>query len=171
MMPACNPHGPEGNLEEPTKVRILEFFDNLSEKAIREEPILIRPTTDQEVAYIASRAEEAMLAAEAGNFGSLEAEASEGAPSEEVFDGQDESAGEQSGKVAGSSSEEDTAEGQLQEEPLAPGRKKRVLRKAVSGVSAHQSSSSSEVGRQGRAAARSPTATRATYEAHHRGNI
>jgi hypothetical protein len=131
MMPVCNAHGPEGNLEEPGEVRVLEFFDNLSEKAIREEPILICPTTPEEVAYIASRAEEAMLAAEAGIFGSLEAEASEGVPSEEVLAGQGEAAGEQSGEAAGSSNEEDTAEEQLQEEPPAPGRKKRVLRKRV----------------------------------------
>jgi hypothetical protein len=160
MMPACNAHGPEGNLEEPTEVRVLEVFDNLSEKAIREEPTLIRSTTNQEVAYIASRAEEAMLAAEAGNFSSLEAEASEGVPSEEVLVGQGESAGEQSGEVAGSSNEEDAAEEQLQEEPPAPGRKKRILRKAASGVPAHQSSSSSEVpgkGTAGKAAQRQGT--------------
>jgi hypothetical protein len=94
MMPVCNAHGPEGNLEEPTEVHVLEFFDNLSEKAIREEPTLIRPTTPEEVAYIASRAEEAMLAAKTGIFGSLEAEASEGVPSEEALAGQDGSAGE-----------------------------------------------------------------------------
>ena len=90
----------------------------MSEKAIREESTLIRPTTDEEVAYIASRAEEANLATEAGSFGFTEPEASEEEMiSEETLAGQGEIAGEQSGMVAGSSSVEDTTEEQLHEEP------------------------------------------------------
>jgi hypothetical protein len=161
MMPVCNAHGLDGTWDEPSAERAQEFFDNLSERAIREEPVLIRPTTDEEVAYIASRAEEANLAAKAGSFGFMEAEASEEeAMSEETPDGQGETIGEQSGKVAGGFPVEDTAEEQPREEPPAPEKKKRVLRKAASGAPAHQPSSSGEVpgkGAAGKAAQRQGT--------------
>ena len=42
-------------------------LQNLSERYVRDEPLLIRDTTKAELAYIAARAEEAELAKEAGN--------------------------------------------------------------------------------------------------------
>lgn len=156
MMPVCNAHGLDRTWEEPPSERAHEFFDNLSERTIREESNLIRPTTYEEVAYIASRAEEANLATEAGSFGFTKEEADEEEVMlEETLVGQGEVVGQQSGMVAGSSPVEDATEEQLHEEPPAP--KKRVLRKAVSGVPAHQPSSSSEVpgkGAAGKAAQR-----------------
>ena len=77
MMPVFNAHGLDQTWAEPDAEQVQEFFDNLSERAIREETNFIRPTTDEEVAYIASRAEEAALAAEAGSVGFMEDEASE----------------------------------------------------------------------------------------------
>ena len=51
------------------------------EKAVREEPELIRATTDEEVAYIGNRVEEAGLAEAAGGSGSTAADiAEEGVP-------------------------------------------------------------------------------------------
>ena len=61
MMPVFNVHGLDPTWAEPKAELVQEFFDNLSEGTIREEPLLIRPTTDKEVAYIASRAEEEAL--------------------------------------------------------------------------------------------------------------
>ena len=37
MMPVCNAHGLDGTWDEPSAERVQEFFDNLSERAIREE--------------------------------------------------------------------------------------------------------------------------------------
>ena len=62
MMLVLNTHGLDQTWAEPDEARVQEFFDNLSERLIRDEPRLIRDTTDEEVAYIASRAEEAALA-------------------------------------------------------------------------------------------------------------
>ena len=99
----------------------------MSERAIREDPILIRPTTDEEIAYIASRAEEANLAAEAGDFGFMGEDTSEETAPEETSTEQEEVAEEQSGKVAGGSTVEGPAKELPHEEPPAPGKKKRVL--------------------------------------------
>ena len=67
----------------------------MSERAIRENSNLIRPTTDEEVAYIASRAEEANLAAEAGNFGFTGEDTSEEETvPEEILAEQEEAIGE-----------------------------------------------------------------------------
>ena len=42
------------------------------EKYVCDEPLLIRDTTEEELAYIAARAEEAALAEEAGSLGTME---------------------------------------------------------------------------------------------------
>jgi hypothetical protein len=89
------------------------------------------------VAYIASRAEEAALAEEAGSIGFVEDEAS----AEEDFAERGEPAGAHSGTAAGGPSAEgtaeETAEEEAEEEPHeehpVPGKKRRVLRRAVSG--------------------------------------
>ena len=75
MMPVFNAHCLDQTWAEPDAAWVQEFFDNLSKRPIREEPQLIHDTTDEEVAYIASRAEEATLAKEASNIGFMEDEA------------------------------------------------------------------------------------------------
>jgi hypothetical protein len=62
-----NAHGLDATWAEPTEEEAQKFIDNLTERAVREEGHLIRATTDEEVAYIATRAEEENLAAEAGS--------------------------------------------------------------------------------------------------------
>ena len=91
---------------EPSVERAHEFFDNLSERAIREETNFICPTTDEEVAYIASRAEEAALAEEAGSVGFVEDEAN----AEEDFTEQGKPAREHCGAAVGGPATEDTTE-------------------------------------------------------------
>jgi hypothetical protein len=61
-MPVFNAHGLDAAWAEPSEEEAQKFFDNLTEKAIRVEDDLIRDTTEEEVAYIATRAEEANLA-------------------------------------------------------------------------------------------------------------
>ena len=89
-----------------------EFFDNLEERAINEDEKkgLTRNTSDAELAYIASRAEEAKAAAEAGEFGFTveEAEAVQAANlaaedelAEEEESAEEEPAEEPSGSAAG----------------------------------------------------------------------
>jgi hypothetical protein len=140
-MPMFNAHGLDPTWVEPSAEQAQKFFDNLSERAIREETNLVRATTDEEVAYIATRVEEANLAAEASSVGFTEWETSDAEVIlEEDPAGEDKAAGEQSGAAAESSSDEDAAEEQPQEEPPAPKKAKRVLRKAASGVPANQTS-------------------------------
>jgi hypothetical protein len=140
-----NAHGLDATWVEPSTEQAQKFFDDLSKRAIREETNLVRATTVEEVAYIATRMEEANLAAEAGSVGFTEWETSDAEVIlEEDPTREDKAAGEQSGAAAESSSDEDAAEERPQEEPLAPKKAKRVLRKAASGVPANQTSSSSE---------------------------
>ena len=73
------------------------FFDNLSERYVHDEPQLIHDTIEEELAYIAARAEEAALAEEAGSMGTVEDEADE----EKEFSGWKESTGEHSGTGVG----------------------------------------------------------------------
>ena len=94
MMPVCNAHGLDRTWVEPPPEQVQEFFDSLSERATREDPILIHPTTDEEIAYIASRAEEANLAAEAGDFGFMGEDTSEETAPEETSTEQEEIVGE-----------------------------------------------------------------------------
>jgi hypothetical protein len=75
-MPVFNAHGLDATWAEPTEEEAQKFFDNLTERAVREGD-LIRATTDEEVAYIATRAEEANLAVEAGSVGFTEWETSD----------------------------------------------------------------------------------------------
>lgn len=146
MMPACNAHGVDGTWTEPPADRVQEWFDTLVEKFVQEEPELIHATTDDEVAYIASRAEEARLATEASGSGSAAAGiAEEGEVPEETTADQDKAIGEQGDEAAGNPTDEDAPKEQLYQEPPAPPRKSRVLRKAVSGDLVHPSSSGGEV--------------------------
>src|SRR3954465_3604544 len=71
MMPACDSHGVDRTWIPPKPDVLLNFFDNLTEvaKSKDEARELTRDTTAQEVACIASRAEEAAAAAAAGEFG------------------------------------------------------------------------------------------------------
>ena len=52
-----------------------EFFDNLSEKYVRDKPLLIQDTTKEERAYLAARAAKEELAREAGSAAHMEDEA------------------------------------------------------------------------------------------------
>ena len=61
-----------------------EFFDNLEEKSVRDEPRLIQDTTQAELDYIAARAAEAELAREAGSAGDVEDEAATAAEEREL---------------------------------------------------------------------------------------
>jgi hypothetical protein len=144
-MPMFNAHGLDATWVEPSEEQAQTFFDNLSERAVREETGLVHATTDEEVAYIATRVEEAKLATEAGDVGFTEWETSDAEVIlEEDPAREDKAAGEQSSTAAENSSDEDTAEEQPQEEPPAPKRAKRVLRKAISDAPANQPSSSSD---------------------------
>ena len=71
MMPACDSHGVDPTWIEPPPDAILSFFDNLVEvpKNTEENKGLTRATTERDIAYIASRMEEAAAAAAAGDFG------------------------------------------------------------------------------------------------------
>ena len=75
MMPVFNAHGLDQTWAKLDAARVQEFFDSLSERPIHEEPHLICDTTAEEVAYIASRAEEAALVTAAGSISFLESEA------------------------------------------------------------------------------------------------
>ena len=95
-----------------------EFFDSLSERPVREEKQLVCDTTDEEVAYITNRAEEAALAAAAGSAGFQEDEAG----AKEDFAEQVGSTGEHSGAANGGPSaeeaDEEAADDKDKEEPL-----------------------------------------------------
>ena len=71
MMPLCDSHGIDPTWQEPADEAVQEFFDNLEETPIcsDEKNGLTRDTTDKEMAYIATRPEEAAAAAAAGEFG------------------------------------------------------------------------------------------------------
>jgi hypothetical protein len=76
-MPMFNAHGLDTTWVEPSEKQAQTFFDNLSERAVREEIGLVRATINEEVAYIATRVEEANLAVEAGDVGFTEWETSD----------------------------------------------------------------------------------------------
>ena len=78
MMLAFDAHSLDGTWIEPSVEQAQQFFDNLMERAIHAEENLVRPTIDEGVAYIAGRAREAMLAAEAGSASFAGWESSEG---------------------------------------------------------------------------------------------
>ena len=108
----------------------------MSERYVRDEPQLIRDTTEEELAYIAARAEEASLAEEAGSLGTVEDEA-EGDEEEKKFLEWAGPTREISGAGARvplreEVAEESAKEGSDTDEPSAP-KKKRVLRRAGSG--------------------------------------
>nr|XP_020184561.1 nucleolar and coiled-body phosphoprotein 1-like [Aegilops tauschii subsp. strangulata] len=84
MMPDFNAHGLDPSWAEPEAERVQEFFDNLLEKYVREEPLLIEDTTKEELDYIAARAAEAALSREAGNAGHEEDKADSAAEEKEV---------------------------------------------------------------------------------------
>ena len=67
MMPLCDSHGIDPTWQEPAEDAVQEFFDNLEEVLIRsdEKKGLTQDTTDKEMAYIATRLEEAAAAAAA----------------------------------------------------------------------------------------------------------
>ena len=77
MMPAFNTHDLDPTRAEPKAELVQQFFDNLSKGSIHAELELIRPTTDEEVAYITARADEVALAAEAGSYDTVVDEARE----------------------------------------------------------------------------------------------
>ena len=101
-----NARGLDQTWVEPSVEQAQEFFNNLSERARREETDLIRPTTEDEVACIASMAVEAALAEEAGSVGFVEDEAN----AEEDFTEQGKPAREHCGAAVGGPATEDTAE-------------------------------------------------------------
>nr|XP_020194970.1 tol-Pal system protein TolA-like [Aegilops tauschii subsp. strangulata] len=134
-MPDFNAHGLDPTWAEPEAERVQAFFDNLSERYVCDEPLLIRDTTQEELAYIAARAEETALAEKASSLGTMENEA-DAAAEEKEFAEWTGSAGEASGAGAGAPLVEEVAEESVKEETKAddssaPGRK-RVLRWAGS---------------------------------------
>nr|XP_020200999.1 serine/arginine repetitive matrix protein 1-like [Aegilops tauschii subsp. strangulata] len=62
-----NAHGLDPLWVEPKAEEVQAFFDKLSEGYLRDEPVLIRDTSKEELDYIAARAVEAALAKEAGS--------------------------------------------------------------------------------------------------------
>ena len=109
MMPLCDSHGIDSTWQEPAEEAVQAFFDTLEETPIcaDEKKGLTCDTTDKEMAYIATRLEEAAAAAAAGEFGYTveEAEAAEAASlaEREEFLGAGEPAGE--GKPVGQDAE------------------------------------------------------------------
>src|SRR3954467_4119336 len=87
MMPLCDSHGIDVTWQEPPEGVVRAFFDGLVERPVNpdEKDGLIRDTTPEELAYIASRMEEAAAAAAAGEAGFTEAEA-EAAEAESLAD-------------------------------------------------------------------------------------
>ena len=61
-----------------------EFFDNLLERYVRDEPLLIKDTTKEELDYIAARVAEVELTREAGSVGGIEDEADASAEEREL---------------------------------------------------------------------------------------
>ena len=49
MTPDFNAHGLDPGWAEPSAKKVQEFFDNLSETYIRDEPVLIRDTTKEDL--------------------------------------------------------------------------------------------------------------------------
>ena len=109
MMPDFNMHNLDLTWAESEAERVQAFFDNLSERYVRDEPLLIRDTTEEELAYIAARAEEVALAEEAGSLGTVEDEA-DAAAEERNFAKWAGSAGEASGADAEAPLVEDVVE-------------------------------------------------------------
>nr|XP_040245375.1 AF4/FMR2 family member 1-like [Aegilops tauschii subsp. strangulata] len=108
--------------------RVQEFFDNLSERYIRDEPLLIRDTTKAELAYISARAEEAALAWEADGVGTVEDEADTAAEEKELAEWVG-SAGEASGVGAGAPLVEDVVEESTGEETKVDDSSPRTARR------------------------------------------
>nr|XP_020191231.1 nucleolar and coiled-body phosphoprotein 1-like [Aegilops tauschii subsp. strangulata] len=134
-MPDFKPHGLDPGWAEPEAERVQAFFGNLSERYVRDEPLLVHDTTREELAYIAARAEEAAVAKEAGSVGTVEDEADTAAEEKELAEWAG-SAGEASGAGAGAPLVEDAVKESAREETeagdsSAPGRR-RVLRQASS---------------------------------------
>src|SRR4051812_35196783 len=77
MMPLCDSHGIDSTWQEPAGDVVRAFFDDLVEVPVRpdEQKGLTRDTTDDELARIATRMEEAAAAAAAGEFEFTTAEA------------------------------------------------------------------------------------------------
>src|SRR3954463_11795484 len=77
MMPLCDSHGIDSTWQEPADDVVRAFFDDLVEVPINpdEKRGLTRDTTPEELAYIASRMEEAAATAAAGESGFTLAEA------------------------------------------------------------------------------------------------
>lgn len=119
MMPSCNAQGVEGSWQKPSADNVNVWLANFMEDPTREEKDLIRDTADEEVAYIASRTEEAMRFAGASGSRSAVAEDEEEHVNEEpAGEYQEEPAGEHEDDVAG-----DTE----QEELPTPKKKTRIL--------------------------------------------
>ena len=118
MMPDFNAHGLNPTCVGPPAEKVREFFDNLSESYVCDEPLLIRDTTKEELDYIAARATEAALAKEAGSAGAMEDEADAAAEEKELAQWA-ESAGEASGADAGAPLIEDVGNESSEEEAKA----------------------------------------------------
>nr|XP_020156184.1 tol-Pal system protein TolA-like [Aegilops tauschii subsp. strangulata] len=83
-MPDCNAHGPVQNWVAPPEEQVQEFFDNLAEVYVRNEPLLIQDTTQAELDYITARAAEAELARQASSAGGVEDEVTAAAEEKEL---------------------------------------------------------------------------------------
>ena len=121
MMPDFNADDLDPLWDEPEAEEVQAFFDNLSENYVRDEPLLIRDTTKEELDYIAARAAEAALAREAGSAGHVEDEADAAAEEKELA-GWAESAGEASSTGIGAPLIEDVVKESTKEEAEALGR-------------------------------------------------
>lgn len=132
MMPDFNAHDLDPNCAEPEAEQVQEFFDNLSERYVRDEPLLIQDTTKEALDYITARAAKAALAREAGSTGHVEDEA-KAAVEEKELARWVESAGEASSTGTGSPLIEDVVEESTEEEaeaddPPATGKRHVPLR-------------------------------------------
>lgn len=134
MMPECNAQGVEALWQKPYVESEMAWLANLTERPTREEKDLIRNTTDEELAYMASRAEELKRPADASSSQSVAVENEEERADEDpAEEHQEEPAGER-GEAAGEPEEEE-------EPPVVPvpKRRRRVLKKADSQEPVHPS--------------------------------
>ena len=136
MMPVLNAHSLGPTWAEPEAELVQEFFDILLVRYVRDEPQLIRDTTEEELAYIAARAGDAALAEGADSLGTVKDEV-DVAVEERKFAEWTGAVGGSSGARAGVPLIEDVVEETAKEEtkaddPPAP-KRKCVLRRASSG--------------------------------------
>jgi hypothetical protein len=122
MIPTCTARGVKADWELPSLEDEMTWASNLTERPTREEKDLIQATRDEELAYIAYKAEEALKAGKASDSRATATDEEEETPDEEVAEEHQEEPVRE--EVAG-----ETEEGG---DPQGPKKKVRILRKASS---------------------------------------